>query len=89
VSIGALAHEELWNNLQAAATRSKIIQPAGAVVGHRCAPGARIEGARRVRLVRDKHRWTAASDQSQDVKPVGHERPSLHREPAVRHRYLT
>ncbi|HEY0235735.1 MAG TPA: aspartate dehydrogenase [Afipia sp.] len=33
VSIGALAHEELWSDLRAAATRSKIILPAGAVGG--------------------------------------------------------
>jgi hypothetical protein len=31
VSVGGLAHEELWGNLLKAATRSKIILPAGAL----------------------------------------------------------
>ena len=44
VSIGALAHEELWNDLQAAATRSKIILPAGAVVGIDALAAARRGG---------------------------------------------
>jgi aspartate dehydrogenase len=44
VSIGALAHEDLWNDLQAAATRSKIILPAGAVVGIDALAAARRGG---------------------------------------------
>jgi aspartate dehydrogenase len=44
VSIGALAHDELWSDLQAAATRSKIILPAGAVVGIDALSAARRGG---------------------------------------------
>lgn len=44
VSIGALANEDLWDSLSAAATRSKIILPAGAVVGIDALAAARRGG---------------------------------------------
>jgi aspartate dehydrogenase len=44
VSIGALAHQELWDSLRAAARRSKIILPAGAVVGIDALAAARRGG---------------------------------------------
>src|SRR5690606_34624506 len=44
VSIGALAHDDLWQELQAAATRSKIILPAGAVAGIDALSAARRGG---------------------------------------------
>ena len=44
VSIGALAHHDLWDALRAAATRSKIILPAGAVVGIDALAAARQGG---------------------------------------------
>jgi aspartate dehydrogenase len=48
VSIGALAHDELWRDLQAAATRSKIILPAGAVAGIDALSAARRGGLEKV-----------------------------------------
>jgi aspartate dehydrogenase len=44
VSIGALAHDALWRDLQAAAKRSKIILPAGAVAGIDALSAARRGG---------------------------------------------
>jgi aspartate dehydrogenase len=44
VSIGALAHQELWDSLRAAARCSKIILPAGAVVGIDALAAARHGG---------------------------------------------
>lgn len=44
VSIGALAHEQLWNDLMAAAKRSKIILPSGAVAGIDALAAARRGG---------------------------------------------
>jgi aspartate dehydrogenase len=44
VSIGALAHDDLWQELKAAATRSKIILPAGAVAGIDALSAARLGG---------------------------------------------
>jgi aspartate dehydrogenase len=44
VSIGALAHDALWTELQAAAKRSRIILPAGAVAGIDALSAARRGG---------------------------------------------
>ena len=49
VSIGALAHDDLWRNLQAAAKRSKIFLPAGAVAGIDALSAARRGGLDEVR----------------------------------------
>lgn len=48
VSIGALAHDELWRDLQTAAKRSKIILPAGAVAGIDALSAARRGGLEKV-----------------------------------------
>jgi aspartate dehydrogenase len=44
VSVGALAHDDLWTELRAAATRSRIILPAGAVAGIDALSAARRGG---------------------------------------------
>jgi aspartate dehydrogenase len=48
-SIGALADEALWLSLQEAATRSKILLPAGAVAGIDALAAARLGGLDEVR----------------------------------------
>jgi aspartate dehydrogenase len=48
-SIGALACEALWLSLQEAATRSKILLPAGAVAGIDALAAARLGGLDKVR----------------------------------------
>lgn len=48
-SIGALAHEELWERLQAAARRSRILLPAGAIAGIDALSAARRGGLDSVR----------------------------------------
>lgn len=48
-SIGALADEQLWDRLQSAATRSRILLPAGAVAGIDALSAARRGGLDQVR----------------------------------------
>jgi aspartate dehydrogenase len=48
-SIGALADEALWTSLQRAATRSRILLPAGAVAGIDALAAARLGGLDKVR----------------------------------------
>lgn len=48
-SIGALADETLWQSLQQAATRAKILLPAGAVAGIDALAAARLGGLDSVR----------------------------------------
>lgn len=53
-SVGALADERLWCDLQAAATRSRILLPAGALAGIDALAAARVGGLDTVRYASRK-----------------------------------